>query len=1205
MKQSTDTRRRALAGLTAWAIAAFACFLLASPAFARSEGVEPAAPDRDEIAARLGELADNDPAAEAYRAALEALDRATALSDRASEFRAASEEAPARLEEARRRLGTPRSPVEIEAEPGAGLAVLRSSEAEAAAALQAAKNRVAELATEATRRDARRREIPGLLERARERRAALRAGLAMADSAGAAVDVADPDAVLAVARLAEASAEVAALEAELSSYVARRDLLPARRDLAARGVADAELLVAAWREVVRDAAAREAQRAADDAEALQRRAAAQDPAIEAYAALNAELAAQLSPDAAAPAGARIARDRLAVVSDRLDRILRNYRNIRARLRAADLNQATGRLLRRQFEQLEDVDDLRQSMGVTRRQLEAAEYALIERREARDELRSVERETARLMAGVAGDEAAPPEALASVARELVAARRDLLSELVNAASRRVDALLALQRAEARLLEASVAYRSFIRERILWVRSLPADRGPRLSDVRELSAWSSDPAAWAGMRDALGSWARERPGAVALPVLVLGAIITLALASPGRQRRIAERLRRPSTDSIWLTARGIGWAIALALPVPAVLYAVGWILRRPPEQTEVGPALGLAFVGAGVVWFGFALLRGLSRRGGVLEAHFRWPAAATARLRGNALWAGVVLAASMAAMALTDASGLEGAAATVGRFAFSAGAIATTVFALRVLHPRGPVVEAYVGGTPGERAHRLGLVFFWPLALLPLAFVVAAWLGYVYTAYQLSWLLALTFFLIVGVAIGSMFLRRWLFVVRRRLALEEARRRRAKAAERADAGKDAPAVTESGTAIEEDRLDLAGLSSQARQLIRVASVAAIVLGLAGIWGDFLPALRLLERVEVWPRVQVTDAEMTAEDEVLRSAVAVPSAGSVPAASPAPAAVPAVAPPAPALPVPGGLPTPADTAAAPDTDASGPAVVTLADVGLALLFLVVTVIAFRNLPGLAEIVLLQRLPLDAGSRYAIDTVLKYAIAIVGIFFALSAVGLSWNNIQWLAAALTFGLAFGLQEIFANFISGLIILAERPIRIGDTVTVQNVSGAVTKIKMRATTITDWERKELIIPNKAFITGDVVNWTLSDPVLRISVPVGVSYQTDVEEAERLLVSAARAEENVLSDPAPYVNFAAFGESTLDLELRAFVPHIDYLLSTRHALHKRVIRVFREAGIEIAFPQRDLHVKSFEGLGAAPLGREPVAPAASGASDAS
>lgn len=286
------------------------------------------------------------------------------------------------------------------------------------------------------------------------------------------------------------------------------------------------------------------------------------------------------------------------------------------------------------------------------------------------------------------------------------------------------------------------------------------------------------------------------------------------------------------------------------------------------------------------------------------------------------------------------------------------------------------------------------------------------------------------------------------------------------------------------------------------------------------------------------------------------------------------------------PGFAPVGSGPASGADAGDAGSAVtvVTLVDVLLGIVLLAATGVAFRNVPGLVEIVVLQRLPLDAGSRFALSTVLRYAIAILGVVAAFGAMHISWSNLQWLAAALTFGLGFGLQEIFANFVSGLIILGERPIRIGDTVTVGTVTGTVTRIKMRATTITDWDRKELIIPNKSFITGEVINWTLSDPLLRLRIPVGVSYGADVRLAETVLKQVASEAKNVLAEPKAFVIFNGFGESTLDFELRVFIPHVEHLIAVRHDLHMRIIEAFRAHKLEIAFPQRDLHIRSFEGL---------------------
>jgi len=192
----------------------------------------------------------------------------------------------------------------------------------------------------------------------------------------------------------------------------------------------------------------------------------------------------------------------------------------------------------------------------------------------------------------------------------------------------------------------------------------------------------------------------------------------------------------------------------------------------------------------------------------------------------------------------------------------------------------------------------------------------------------------------------------------------------------------------------------------------------------------------------------------------------------------------------------------------------------------------------------------------------------------------GLQWDHVQWLVAAMTVGLAFGLQEIFANFVSGLIILVERPIRVGDVVTVGTVSGTVSRIRIRATTIVDWDRKELIVPNKTFITDKLVNWTLSDTVLRVVIPVGIAYGSDTEKAKALLLKAAEDHELVLDDPAPSALFMSFGSSSLDFELRAFVGKIGDLLPVRHELHMAIDEAFKANGIEIAFPQQDVHLRT-------------------------
>ncbi|WP_280553284.1 mechanosensitive channel MscK [Halomonas sp. 25-S5] len=253
-----------------------------------------------------------------------------------------------------------------------------------------------------------------------------------------------------------------------------------------------------------------------------------------------------------------------------------------------------------------------------------------------------------------------------------------------------------------------------------------------------------------------------------------------------------------------------------------------------------------------------------------------------------------------------------------------------------------------------------------------------------------------------------------------------------------------------------------------------------------------------------------------------------------------------------------------------------VSVADIITALLVVVLTLMMSSNLPGLLEVSVLSRLELKQGSAYAISSLLAYTIVGVGVVSALGTLGVSWSKLQWLVAALGVGLGFGLQEIFANFVSGLIILFERPVRIGDTITLGNLTGTVSKIRIRATTVIDFDRKEIIIPNKTFITDQLINWSLSDTVTRVVLSYGVAYGSDHRLVHRLLREAADENPRVLADPEPQVFFMSYGESTLDFELRIFVNSLGDRLFATDEINCRVGELFAEYGLDIAFNQLDV-----------------------------
>ena len=319
-------------------------------------------------------------------------------------------------------------------------------------------------------------------------------------------------------------------------------------------------------------------------------------------------------------------------------------------------------------------------------------------------------------------------------------------------------------------------------------------------------------------------------------------------------------------------------------------------------------------------------------------------------------------------------------------------------------------------------------------------------------------------------------------------------------------------------QEPEIGLVQIDTQTHTLLRMGSFILVLVGLWAIWEPVFPAFSILQEVHLWTYSTVADGVTK----------------NVP--------------------------------------------IDLADLLAAILIGGATVIAARNLPGLLEITILSHLPMDYGARYAFTTICRYGIIAIGIILTFGTMGIKWSSIQWLIAVLGVGLGFGLQEIVANFICGLIVLFQRPFRIDDTVTIGDVSGTVSRIRIRATTIVDWDRKELIVPNKEFITGRLINWSLSDPIIRIIIPVGITYGSDTELAEKLLLKSARGNKLVLKQPEPAVLFRGFGDNSLNFELRVYVDGINSWFTILHNLNQAIDREFKKAGITISFPQRDVHL---------------------------
>jgi small-conductance mechanosensitive channel len=222
-----------------------------------------------------------------------------------------------------------------------------------------------------------------------------------------------------------------------------------------------------------------------------------------------------------------------------------------------------------------------------------------------------------------------------------------------------------------------------------------------------------------------------------------------------------------------------------------------------------------------------------------------------------------------------------------------------------------------------------------------------------------------------------------------------------------------------------------------------------------------------------------------------------------------------------------------------------------------------------------------LDRALQYAIAQIVSNLVLVIGIFIVLENTGIHLGALTVFAGAVGVGVGFGLQNIASNFISGLVILAERPITIGDRVEVAGVVGQVQQIRARSTVILTNDNIAMIVPNTKFIDSPVTNWTYGDPRVRLRIPIGVAYGSDVNKVRQALIAAGRSNSHVLENPAPSVFLNKFGESSIDFELVVWSSEMSHRPSRfKSDLNFAIEEKLREAGIEIPFPQRDLHIRS-------------------------
>lgn len=227
-----------------------------------------------------------------------------------------------------------------------------------------------------------------------------------------------------------------------------------------------------------------------------------------------------------------------------------------------------------------------------------------------------------------------------------------------------------------------------------------------------------------------------------------------------------------------------------------------------------------------------------------------------------------------------------------------------------------------------------------------------------------------------------------------------------------------------------------------------------------------------------------------------------------------------------------------------------------------------------------ILRRFKIDEGTSYTLSRITQYTIITIGALISFQFVGVDLSGLAVVFGLLSVGIGFGLQNITSNFISGLIILFERPISVGDRVTVSNIEGDVTEINIRATKVRTVNNVSIIVPNSEFVSKDVINYSHGDPTYRLDINVGVSYGSDLDKVLKAMKEVADENEHVMKNPETDVHLIGFGDSSWNMQLRVWIGNVKDYPQIRNQLNQAIVRKFREYGIEIPFPQRDLHMRS-------------------------
>ena len=696
------------------------------------------------------------------------------------------------------------------------------------------------------------------------------------------------------------------------------------------------------------------------------------------------------------------------------------------------------------------------------------------------------------------------------RVLLNSQKELLNKLAITYTTYLRTLGDFDFARQQMISQAKKFATYLNENLLWVKSSDPVNTQYIAGLFNSTKWLLSPLNWRTVISDTLEEATQNPFLFSIGIFSFVLLLQAKNWAKKQLTTISVKVEKIYTDNFNYTLLALAYTLIVVLPIPLLSYYLGWLLSSNSHVADFTRAISAGLQSASIPLFFLQFLYRLFADEGIARKHFQWQKNTARLLRQQISWLRFIAVITVFIIVSTGASKVSMHSDNLGRLALIISMAAMAVFWGRLLNPNNGLLEGYIKANPDSWITKLRYIWYPAIIFIPIVIIGFAVAGYYLSALELQAQLIVSLRLIFLVIIIHEMVIRWLTLVNRQLAIKNAMQKRKSAAVQTEKHP-AAGGEDPVLPVDEQLIDIPKINAQTLRLLNVLINFSLIVGLWVIWKNILPAFSFLDQIVLWQHLVTTDNQESYQP------------------------------------------------------------VTLTNLILAGLYLFIAAVSVRNFSGVMELLVFRRWSIQAGGRYAVNQLAKYVICSIGFITVANELGGSWSQVQWLVAALSLGLGFGLQEIFANMVSGIILLFERPIRVGDTITIGNVSGKVSRIQMRATTLIDWDQKDLIVPNKTFITSQLVNWTLTDTITRVVIPIRIAYGSDIELALKVMIDTVQSTPLILAEPAPSVLMESFGDNSLNFSIRIFVSELSNRLQATHNLHIRLEKALREHNIEIPF----------------------------------